>query len=54
MHSRFQSKAVIVLSSTIDTTASGIGTQNWPVVVVVRQISGSHHNCKKKSESVQA
>jgi len=43
-----------MLSSLVETTASGIGTQNWLGVVVVRQISIYHHNCKKKSESAQA
>ena len=39
-----------MLSSTVETTLSGIETQNWLGVVVVRQISVSHHNCKKKSD----
>lgn len=46
----FQSKAVTILSSSVDTAASGIGTQNWLGVVVVRQIPVSHHNCDKKSD----
>ncbi len=46
----FPIKAVTVLSSSVDTTASGIGTQNWLGVVVVRQIPVSHHNCDKKSD----
>jgi len=39
-----------MFSSTVETTPSDIETQNWLGVVVVRQISGSHHNCKKKSD----
>ena len=38
----------------VDIIASGIGPQKRRGVVVVRQISDSHHNYKKKPESVQA